>query len=503
MLAGAGGSAPEVRAQRMAQGPQPTITLPTALAVDQTNDFVFVTTGDFNNQTAGATGPGRLLILATAGDMTHSIRSIPVGDGPASVLVDPRADRVLVVNLGGGDQYAGYSGSSVSVFDLAALEHGGPKPLLHTTPLHGQLAQQAIMDRTTGRTFVAGWSLAGSGQAGKGSVSIIDTHTGALLHTMILNAVPLALALDEMAGQVLVLYGGLPTADLITVLDTHTGRPVRTFPVGPTIPPLAVDGRTDHLFVASRQGIQMRSARDGALLRTVSLGQMPATIVVDTSHGHIFVVTEGSMGANDQFVSNGTLCMLDARTGALLGRVSVGLDLPYLAMFTGAMQPTIVVNGSGNLTFVANTSGAGTGGSPQRHGSISAIRVTSAGLHPPRTTKIGANGAIPLALVLDTTTNRVYVTTMVYSAAGVPTIGLAILDGHSGTVIGTVPFLTKPIAQALGRSGQTATLLANGQVSVAGGFNRAVTLALAEIHDPKAGTWTSTRSMDGALPGTP
>lgn len=45
------------------------------------------------------------------------------------------------------------------------------------------------------------------------------------------------------------------------------------------------------------------------------------------------------------------------------------------------------------------------------------------------------------------------------------------------------------------RAGHTATLLANGQVLVTGGFSPTSVLGTAELYDPIAGTWTATGSM--------
>jgi large repetitive protein len=48
------------------------------------------------------------------------------------------------------------------------------------------------------------------------------------------------------------------------------------------------------------------------------------------------------------------------------------------------------------------------------------------------------------------------------------------------------------------REGQTATLLSNGQVLVAGGIDRSATLASAELYDPATGKWSATGSMHTA-----
>src|SRR5437764_9136216 len=51
---------------------------------------------------------------------------------------------------------------------------------------------------------------------------------------------------------------------------------------------------------------------------------------------------------------------------------------------------------------------------------------------------------------------------------------------------------------AIARSGHTATLLHNGKVLVAGGFDGNITLARAELYDPAKGTWSTTGSLKTA-----
>ena len=436
-LAGAGGAARMVRAHRAAAVAQPTVTVPTSLAVDQSGGYVFVTAGRFSTQNAGAVGSGRLLVVATRGG-TQVLRRVVVGSGPASVLVDAQAGRALVVNLGGGNQYAGYTGSSVSVLDLAALEHGGQNSVLHTTPLPGQLVQQVAIDRTTGRTFVGSWLLATVGQVGKGRVTILDTRTGTVVHTVALNTVNQALAVDEAAGEVFVLQSGSPTGTVITVLDARSGKIVRTFPVGRTGAPMSVDGRTGRLFVATLRGVQVRSAQDGALLRTLSLGQMPATIIMDQQHGHVFVVTAGIQDSNDVYVANGLLCMLDARTGMLLKRVSVGINLPAVQFFTGIAPPIVVVNRSGDRVFVANSTSVSKEVSQQERGTISVVQVSNTGLHLLRTTPLNPTRTIPTTLGMDMAANQVFTSTQTTTENGASAIGLTILNGQTGTNSGTI-----------------------------------------------------------------
>ena len=45
------------------------------------------------------------------------------------------------------------------------------------------------------------------------------------------------------------------------------------------------------------------------------------------------------------------------------------------------------------------------------------------------------------------------------------------------------------------RAGHTATLLPNGKVLVAGGFDSSAILSSAEVYDPASGTWSATGSL--------
>lgn len=62
------------------------------------------------------------------------------------------------------------------------------------------------------------------------------------------------------------------------------------------------------------------------------------------------------------------------------------------------------------------------------------------------------------------------------------------------------PTWTNVASLHYGRSGHTATLLPNGKVLVAGGYNNGY-LSSAEVYDPNANTWTTVASMNTAHPG--
>jgi DNA-binding beta-propeller fold protein YncE len=70
-----------------------------------------------------------------------------------------------------------------------------------------------------------------------------------------LGGSPGAVAVDERAGCVVVLTGGLPgTINYVSMLDARTGALLRRLPVGVAANGMAVDGRNGRVFVINGPG---------------------------------------------------------------------------------------------------------------------------------------------------------------------------------------------------------------------------------------------------------
>src|SRR5207248_10202024 len=86
---------------------------------------------------------------------------------------------------------------------------------------YGAGRHAVAVDGTRARAFVANFN--------RGSVSVIDTRTGALVQTIRVGGGPAALAVDEGSGHVFVANFGAGT---VSMLDGGRGRLIRTVPVG-------------------------------------------------------------------------------------------------------------------------------------------------------------------------------------------------------------------------------------------------------------------------------
>jgi YVTN family beta-propeller protein len=310
---------------------------------------------------AGALGraAGLALLLALAGGVLNAmsrppalrVSTIPIGQWPDSIVLDPRTGRAFV-----GDAAAG----TVSVLDLA------PARLMRTVRVGdpGTLDPLAVaLDPVTHRVFVAACgdtkafgvvqmavqvfdsrsgarlatvqvghgvrALAVDSRQGHvfvaddadGTVTMLDAHSGAVLHTTKVGTLPLALAVDAHTARAFAIGGGvvLPTAaGLVSVLDTRTGALLRTITLRGESSALAVDERTARVFVANGSSgmVSLLDAHDGTLLRTITIGGQPtalAVLAVDERRGRVYVIN----------ADDGTLSLLDATGGTLLRTVRV------------------------------------------------------------------------------------------------------------------------------------------------------------------------------------
>lgn len=112
---------------RVPAAPAAVTTVPIALAVDGTTGDALVVSYHSNSATGGASGPGRVDVLATRRGGLHLLWTVAVGVGSDSILLDQRSGHAFVLNVGPGDKYRGFTGGSVSVLDLRALEAATPR----------------------------------------------------------------------------------------------------------------------------------------------------------------------------------------------------------------------------------------------------------------------------------------------------------------------------------------------------------------------------------------
>ncbi len=247
----------------------------------------------------------------------------------------------------------------------------------------GRAPWRVVVDSHDRRAFVI--------NQGDGSVSVLDSRTGAVLQALTVGTDPVAAAADERTGRLFVANAGDAT---VSVVDARSGAVVRTVVVGTSPQWLAVDERTGRVFVPNRSDgtVSVLNARSGAVMRTVAVGLFPFAAAVDERTDRVFVRCNsgrvvvldarngdvvrtvrvgaapwGQVAVDQQtarvFVTNPhdkTVSMLDAHTGVVLRTIFIGIEGYRPAVDGRAGQVMIVgpANGQGRAVILSARTGA-------------------------------------------------------------------------------------------------------------------------------------------------
>lgn len=262
--------------------------------------------------------------------------------------------------------------------------------------------------------------------AGPGSVSVIDTVTGAVTATVPTRRGASSLAISPDGTQ---LYATDPTSGTVSVIATAVNAVTATVRAGPGPLGVAVspDGRTAYV---AEDGVPATVAvidtATGAVTRTIPVGGNPVAVAV-TPDGHAVYVT------ND---ASNKVSVLDTDTGAVTASIPVG-EYPGAGQYPQA----VTITPDGRYAYVA---------SPQI-GAVTVIDTSSLTL----VSRIGMSGF------------------MVVPAAGrhaylLGSGGLSVIDTSTNTVTRTVPTDLRPTSGAVSRDGRRLYLAdsADGTVTI-------------------------------------
>jgi len=193
------------------------------------------------------------------------------------------------------------------------LEFRSDSPIIHSVAV-GLYPAALAVDAHRSHVFVTSFST--------GTVSMIDTRTGALLQTMQVGLQPVAVVADTATGRVFVTSEGDPlnpnVGSTVSVLSADTGLALSSVAVGKLGPQddIAVDEKSSRVFVANygNRTVTMLDARDGTILHVVRTGSAPYAVAVLPHLRRAFVTNQG----------DGTVAVLDTHDASLLRTIRVG-----------------------------------------------------------------------------------------------------------------------------------------------------------------------------------
>ena len=332
--------------------------LPAGVAVDPQTRRAFVV----NN------GNDTIAVLDTASGTLA--RTVTVGSGPTSLVVDVPDKRIFVTNAGWrvterAGQVVAYEWTDSGIPSISILDAASGR-LVRTVPTNVS-ANGAVVDADAWQMFVSANDLSSEG------VGVFSAASQRSMSSRVVSGRPIAVAHDQRANRFIVVSETLTEGAIVTVLDAN-GMPLETRSIDPVLGwhPLAVDRRIGRAFVATatvtpnrvlRGSISLLDTRTGRLLRTIALPSMPIATAVDEQAGHLFVSLLGPVTLSDpRSLGSGMVEMLDERSGAIL-RVS---DV-------GSMPGPLVVDTQRHRVLVATVGALDSAGNPLGPGTLNVL----------------------------------------------------------------------------------------------------------------------------------
>lgn len=221
----------------------------------------------------------------------------------------------------------------VSVYRQDALENGTLEPLWTSyDPAQGLFEQdithprEVYVDTKTGKAFVTGMGGLWVIDTATYEVQKIDPTPGRLTH-------PLTFGYDRLSGH---LYATDYYLDTVYEIDPVANAVVRTLhvPAGDVphftrvkVHAVGVNSSLGEIYVSTQgfegknAGIQVLDQGTGEFKRFIRYGVNPTDMVVDDSRDLIYLSDFGTVHTTEP--SGGTVAVIDARSGAVLGQVRV------------------------------------------------------------------------------------------------------------------------------------------------------------------------------------
>lgn len=348
-----------------------------AVALDKRAGRVFVL-----SSLQGGLGPGQVSILdAQRGVLLCTVRVPP---SPVALAVDEQTQRVFIATADRGTvgqviMLDVRSGAMLRTVRLPGVPEPGGAPL--------------AIAAGSGQVFVASTAQQGK----RGFVTVLDARTGARVRAIRVGPDPTAVAVVERTGRVFVTnYLGKS----VSVLAIAHARLLQTVSVGLYPSALAVDGATRHVVVANAGSgsVSLLDAASGRVQHTttLTLGNAPDVLGVDQRTRRVFAAPTGE----------GYVSMLDARSGRLLRTIDVGLSAGH----NPAAAPT--VDDLRGRIFLLVTSLVGKTNSPTGPGGVVVLDAATGAVRARLTVgAVSVGGGIYHAMAVDAATRRLFVLT--------------------------------------------------------------------------------------------
>jgi len=317
-----------------------TITLPPltrCVAVDERDGRVYVVSAG-----AGYTGSrGVVTVLdATTG---RRLSTVSVAGDPWALAVDDRTRHLVIADFrwvtGGG---GGYVTTHLTTLDARRGR------VIRDLAL-GRVGISALaVDDHAGRAVALTTNFFGASgvNPNNGAVHILDTTTGTLVRSTPLTGLPVSLVVDIRTGRVVVTYNG----------------PIRVVTTTQTAPGGFVQGRSVSLVPTGTGRVSVLETRSGRLLRTAQVDGVAGAVALGVTPGHMLVASASPAGTGGQLLGGGTMTLLNEQTGVIQRVVRVAAPLTTRTLAVDAR--TLAVDSRAGRVFTLHDGVASTAHDP-------------------------------------------------------------------------------------------------------------------------------------------
>jgi serine/threonine-protein kinase len=292
---------------------------PLGVAVDPGTHAVYVTNAVANG-TVSVIDPAVHTVTAT----------IPVGKFPLSVAVDPATHTIYVANA---DIFPSTpDASTVSVIDPDT------RTVTATIPV-GNTPEGVVVDPSTHTLYTVNF--------GAYAVKVIDAASGTVTAQIRVGRGPVSVAIDPGANA---LYTTNILDNTVSVIDPATRTVTATIPVGNTPTSVAVDPVTHTVYVTngshtyvegSDNTVSVIDAASRTVTATIRVGTDPTSVAVDPVTHTVYIANRG----------DNTVSVIDPATRTVTATIPVGYYPDGIAVDPGP-HTVYVANGRENTVSV-------------------------------------------------------------------------------------------------------------------------------------------------------
>ena len=321
------------------------------------------------------------------------VATIPVGQQPASLALNPATNQTYVANNCGNDSNCRSTGT-VTVIDGATF---------HTQSVNMPYYPYGVaINSATNKIYVANCGTS-TDCSGAGQMTVIDGATNGTQNVTV-GINPDWIAIDQSRNKIYVLNlncTGIPCSvqGTMTVIDGTT-LTTHTVNVGYSPNSLSVDSTHNKIYVANICGANNNCGTgsvtviDGATLATQNIVVQitPLRIAVNELTNQIYVIN--NCGNDNNCRSNGTVSVIDGNSDTVTGTVAVGY-------YPGP----ITVNQVTNKIYAIDQCSAAI---PDCWTTVPAVTVIDGATLGTDTISVCPSGDYPSDVQVDTVTNQVY-----------------------------------------------------------------------------------------------